>query len=196
MIRIDRISFEFAAPDEKFAYGLCAEWDSFCRNCFERVVEECLATYDKERVLHELGRLELDLGGIPEEEFYREFPLRLKEALLEVLPPLGMHTPDEVEKSVVSRRDNLLFFLKHGFPKLEWTGEDFNPSAEAGWLLLQSPESVSLSLRLSPGFAWNRNMPCAAFFGRRTTRRCISGYMLPHLPNPPPGYGRNTASSF
>lgn len=140
MIRIDRISFEFAAPDEKFAYGLCAEWDSFCRNCFERVVEECLATYDKERVLHELGRLELDLGGIPEEEFYREFPLRLKEALLEVLPPLGMHTPDEVEKSVVSRRDNLLFFLKHGFPKLEWTGEDFNPSAEAGWLLLQSPE--------------------------------------------------------
>lgn len=140
MIRIDRISFEFAAPDEKFAYGLYAEWDSFCRNCFERVVEECLATYDKERVLHELGRLELDLGGIPEEEFYRKFPLRLKEALLEVLPPLGMHTPDEVEKSVVSRRDNLLFFLKHGFPKLEWTGEDFNPSAEAGWLLLQSPE--------------------------------------------------------
>lgn len=140
MIRIEHISFEFVAPDETFAQGLYAGWDGFCRNCFERVVEECLATYDKERVLHEIGRLELDLGGIPEEEFYREFPLRLKEALRKALPPFGTHTPDEVEKSVISRRDNLLFFLKHGFPTLEWTDGDFNPSTEATWLLLQSSE--------------------------------------------------------
>lgn len=140
MIRIDHISFEFVAPDETFAHGLYAGWDGFCRNCFERVVEECLATYDKERVLYEIGRLELDLGSIPEEEFYREFPLRLKEALQKALPSFDMHTPDEVERSAIPRRDNLLFFLKHGFPTLEWTGEDFNPSAEAGWLLLQSPE--------------------------------------------------------
>lgn len=140
MIRIDHISFEFAAPDETFAHGLYAGWDDFCRDCFERVVEECCTAYDKERVLHEIGRLDLDLGSIPEEEFHREFPLRLKEALLKALPPLDMHTPDEMEKSAVSRRDNLLFFLIHGFPKPEWADEDFNPSAEATWLLLQSPE--------------------------------------------------------
>lgn len=140
MIRIDHISFEFVAPDETFAHGLYAGWDGFCRDCFEQVVEGCLATYDKERVLHEIGRLELDLGSIPEEEFYREFPLRLKEALQKALPSFDTHTPDEEVKSAIPRRDNLLFFLKHGFPALEWAGEDFNPSAEAGWLLLQSPE--------------------------------------------------------
>ena len=140
MIRIDHISFEFVAPDESFAHELYAEWDGFCRDCFEWVVEECCAVYDKERVLHEIGRLKLDLGSIPEEEFYREFPLRLKEALLKALPPLDMHTPDEMEKSTVSRRNNLLFFLLHGFPKPEWAGGNFNPSTEAAWLLLQSPE--------------------------------------------------------
>lgn len=140
MIRIDHISFEFVAPDETFAHGLYAGWDGFCRDCFEQVVEGCLATYDKERVLYEIGRLELDLGGIPEEEFYREFPLRLKEALLKALPSFDTHTPDEEERSAIPRRDNLLFFMRHGFPALEWAGENFNPSAEAGWLLLQSPE--------------------------------------------------------
>lgn len=138
MIRIDHISFEFASPDEKFAHGLYAEWDNFYRDCFERVVEECCIAYDQERVLHEIGRLELDLGSIPEEEFHREFPLRLKEELLKALPPLDTHTLDEAEKSAVSRRDNLLFFLEHGFPKPEWADGDFDPSEETGWLLAQS----------------------------------------------------------
>ncbi|MFR8354430.1 MAG: contractile injection system tape measure protein [Parabacteroides sp.] len=73
MIRIDNISFEFTAPDEKFAHELYADWDGFCRRCFEQVVEECLSTYDKEKVLYEIEQLELDLGSIPEEYFYREF---------------------------------------------------------------------------------------------------------------------------
>lgn len=162
MIRIDHISFEFVAPDEAFAHGLYAGWDSFCRDCFERVVEECCIAYDQERVLHEIGRLELDLGSIPEEEFYREFPLRLKEELLKALPPLDTHTLDEAEKSAVSRRNNLLFFLEHGFPKPEWTDGDFNPSAEAEWLLLQSPEicqafiTAAARLCLEQGYALRR----------------------------------------
>ena len=45
MIRIEHISFEFTAPDEGFAQGLYADWDGFCRRCFERVAEECLAPY-------------------------------------------------------------------------------------------------------------------------------------------------------
>ena len=58
MIRIDHISFEFTAPDEQFAYGLHADWDGFCRRCFEQVVEECCAAHNKEKVLHEIERLE------------------------------------------------------------------------------------------------------------------------------------------
>ena len=137
MIRIDHISFEFASPDEKFAHGLYAEWDSFCRDCFEQAVEECCAAYDREKVLYEIGRLDLDLGTIPEEDFYREFPRRLKEELLRALPPLQTHTPGDSEKSAVSRRDNLLFFLRYGFPKPEWAGGAFDPSEETGWLLAQ-----------------------------------------------------------
>ena len=138
MIRIDHISFDFTAPDEKFAYGLYADWDSFCRYCFEQVVEECYADCDKEKVLYEIEQLELDLGSIPEEDFYREFPQRLRNELLKALPLRETRTAEEVEKSAASRRDNLLFFLEHGFPKLEWAGGDFNPSKEVGWLLLQS----------------------------------------------------------
>lgn len=137
MIRIDHISFEFAAPDEKFAYDLYAKWDSFCRDCFEQAVEECCAAYDREKVLYEIGRLDLDLGTIPEEDFYREFPRRLKEELLRALPPLQTHTPGDPEKSAVSRRDNLLFFLRYGFPKPEWADGAFDPSEETGWLLAQ-----------------------------------------------------------
>ena len=58
MIRIEHISFEFTAPDEQFAYGLHADWDGFCRRCFEQVVEECCAAHNKEKVLHEIERLE------------------------------------------------------------------------------------------------------------------------------------------
>ena len=138
MIRIDHISFDFIAPDEKFANGLYADWDSFCRRCFEQVVEECCAACDKEKVLYEIEQLELDLSSIPEEDFYREFPRRLRNELLKALPLRETRTAEEVEKSAASRRDNLLFFLEHGFPRPEWTDGDFNPSKEAGWLLLQS----------------------------------------------------------
>ena len=81
MIRIDHLSFEFTVPDEAFAHGLYADWEAFCRNCFEQVVEECLADYDKDKVLHVLEQLDLDLGSIPEEDFPEEFPRRLREEL-------------------------------------------------------------------------------------------------------------------
>ena len=88
MIRIDQLSFEFGAPDERFAQNLYADWDSFCHRCFERVVEECLAPYGDDQILHELEQLNLDLGSIPEDDFYDEFPRRLKEALRNALPSL------------------------------------------------------------------------------------------------------------
>ena len=86
MIRIEHISFEFAAADERFVHDLYADWDGFCRNYFEKTVDECLSPLDKDKVLHEIELLELDLGSIPEENFYCEFPRRLKAELLKVLP--------------------------------------------------------------------------------------------------------------
>lgn len=138
MIRIDHISFELTAPGEDFARRLYADWDSFCRHCFEQVVEECCAPYDREKMLHEIERLDLDLGSIPEEDFYREFPKRLKEELLKALPAWETGTKENRERSDASRRDNLLFFLEQGYPNLEWADGDFNPAEEVEWLLSQS----------------------------------------------------------
>ncbi|WP_293670312.1 contractile injection system tape measure protein [uncultured Parabacteroides sp.] len=147
MIRIDHISFEFAAPDEAFAHKLYADWDGFCRRCFEQVVEECYAFYDKDKVLHEIERLDLDLGGIPEEYFYREFPRRLKEELLKALPAWKVRTEEDEEKNYTSRQDNLLFFLEHGYPNPEWADCDFNPVKEMEWLLSQSVARHALFIK-------------------------------------------------
>lgn len=138
MIRIDHISFEFAATGEEFAYRLYADWDRFCRECFEKVVEECLSEYDKDKVLHEIEKLDLDLGSIPEEDFYREFSIRLKEELLKVLPSFIIPLDSEqTEKTGASRIANLLFYLEHGFPKTEWADSDFNLTEELKWVVSQ-----------------------------------------------------------
>lgn len=136
MIRIDNISFEFTAPNEKFAHELYADWDDFCHSSFEQVVEECLSAYDKEKVLYEIEQLELDLGSIPEKDFYQVFPGRLKEELLKVLPTWDLQRETGIEKEGGSSRlDNLLFCLEYGYPKAEWADEDFRLSKELDWLL-------------------------------------------------------------
>jgi len=139
MIRIDHISFEFTAPDERFAQELYADWDGFCLHCFTRVAEECLAPYDDHEVLLELERLDLDIGSIPEEDFYDEFPLRLRETLLKALPPQEtLSGRDGTERNSMSRMDNLLYYLEHGHPVPEWTDRDFDPQAETEWMAGQS----------------------------------------------------------
>ena len=131
MIRIEHISFEFTAPDEGFAQGLYADWDGFCRRCFERVAEECLAPYGDDRALHELERLDLDLGNIPEDNFYDEFPRRLREELLKALPPLyGPQAQADSSKTAASRSRNLLYYLEHGHPLPEWADEGFRLQEE------------------------------------------------------------------
>ena len=131
MIRIEHISFEFTAPDEGFAQGLYADWDGFCRRCFEHVAEECLAPYGDDRALHELDRLDLDLGNIPEDNFYNEFPRRLREELLKALPPLyGLHTQADSSKTAASRSRNLFFYLEHGHSLPEWADADFRLQEE------------------------------------------------------------------
>lgn len=148
MIRIERISFEFAAPDEGFAQGLYADWDGFCQRCFERVAEECLAPYGDDRALHELERLDLDLGSIPEEDFHNEFPRRLKEELLKALPPLyGLQAQANPSKTTASRSRNLLFYLEHGHPLPEWADADFRLQEELERLYDLSSASYEAFIR-------------------------------------------------
>lgn len=137
MIRIDHISFEFAAADERFVHDLYADWDGFCRNCFEKTVDECFSPLDKDRVLREIELLELDLGGISEEDFYREFPRRLKAELLKVLPSWGIPTESERKKTDASRLENLLFYLEHGYQKVEWDDSAFGLTEELDWAVSQ-----------------------------------------------------------
>lgn len=131
MIRIDHLSFEFGAPDERFAQNLYADWESFCHRCFERVVEECLVLYDDDQTLHELEQLNLDLGSIPEDDFYDEFPRRLKEALTNALPSLhDLQAQANPHKVTASRINNLLFLLKYGHPLPEWADTNYQPQKE------------------------------------------------------------------
>lgn len=131
MISIDHLSFDFVMDDERFAQGLYADWDSFCHTCLENIVEECLFMYDRDRVLHEIEMLDLDLGSIPQEDFYSEFPRRLREELMKALPYLPSAPADGKEaRTAEARLANLLYYLEYGIQKTEWTDMDFDLSRE------------------------------------------------------------------
>lgn len=165
MIRIEDISLEFTVPDEGFAHTLYAGWDIFCRECIEKVLDECLSLYDRKTVLREIERLDIDLGTIPEEDFYREFPLRLKETLSRNLPAWGKPTEEyghDTGQSASSRRDNLLHYLEHGFQQPEWMWTGFDLDKELKWLKRQPPRSFhetvqrTAALCLKHGYALRR----------------------------------------
>ena len=141
MTVIDKISFRFRMADEQFARNLYADWDGFCRRCVTDILEEFFSKYDNKGDYIEVDRLDLDLGSIPQEKFYDEFPARLRETLERNFVPFATEQPlassgDEgtaagilgrnatslvVEKSF----ENLLHYLKHGFCFPEWAGSDF-----------------------------------------------------------------------
>lgn len=81
MIVIDKISFLFGMVDEPFARELYADWDRFCQHCVTEILEEYFSRYDNKETYIEIDSLDLDLGGISQEEFYDLFPMRLREAL-------------------------------------------------------------------------------------------------------------------
>lgn len=141
MIRIEHLSLDLTAPDEEFAQGLYAGWDAFCHDCVERVLDECLSPYDRAKTLHEIGRFDLDLGGIPEEDFYREFPKRLREELLKNIPQWNDIDAQTGAQDVSLRSDNLLHYMEYGYPPAEWADTDFSMEAELEWLSGQ-PKTV------------------------------------------------------
>ena len=137
MIRIEHISFEFAAADERFVHDLYADWDGFCRNYFEKTVDECLSPLDKDKVLHEIELLELDLGSIPEENFYREFPRRLKAELLKVLPSWSIPTESERKKTDAPPTPEVEYMRSLVWQELETALAELPPEQREAFELLE-----------------------------------------------------------
>lgn len=142
MTVIDKISFRFRMADEQFARNLYADWDGFCRRCVTDILEEFFSRYDNKGDYIEVDRLDLDLGSIPQEKFYDEFPARLRETLERNFVPFATKQPlassdDEgTDAGILGRNatsladekrfENLLHYLKHGFCFPEWAGGDFS----------------------------------------------------------------------
>lgn len=138
MIRIEHLSLDLTAPDEEFARRLYTDWDAFCRDCVEQVLDKCLSPYDRDRTLHEIESLDLDLGNIAEEDFYREFPKRLREELLKSIPQWN-------SRDAKADGRNLLHYLEYGHPLAEWADTDCNMEADLEWLSGQ-PALISLPI--------------------------------------------------
>ena len=134
MIRIDRMDFDFTAPEEDFAHRLYADWDGFFHKCVETVVDECLSDYDKDNNVLEIDKLDLDLGTIPEADFYQEFPKRLKAELLKSITEWNLQSEHDNRRTQRQRSENLLCYLEYGHPKPEWADADFNLEDEIEWL--------------------------------------------------------------
>lgn len=149
MTVVDRISFRFGMADEQFARELYADWDGFCRRCVTDILEEFFDRYDTKDTYIEIDRLDLDLGGIPQEEFYEMFPVQLREALersfIQRLNETGrsrlersentdegtVPVPDKSSPYAKEKRfGNLFHYLEYGFCLPEWDAREFDLYAE------------------------------------------------------------------
>lgn len=145
MTLIDNISFQFRITDEQFVRELYADWDGFCQHSVTDVLEDFFSRHDRKDVYIEIDRLDLNLGDIPQEEFYSLFSVRLREVLerefvrqmkeIGVLQPSSPGGTDsraslETDKSPSYIREkrfmNLLYYLEYGFCLPEWNVRDFD----------------------------------------------------------------------
>lgn len=122
MITIGTVKFDFKADDESFARSLHARWDTFFATSFERVADEVLSAYDLADRMITIESLPLDLGCMTPDTFYRQFPLRLREALATYCRQWLAEETADVSQAGVRRTtmgqsalELLCFFLLHGY---------------------------------------------------------------------------------
>lgn len=144
MIEIGKISFKFTANDESFAYKLYANWDEFCHNCFENVIEEYLLAYNNENHLIEINSLTLNLGNIPEDSFYELFPIRLREQLERCLSLERIKTEEKelFDKSTQHNLSELLYYLEHGFCKNASAYAEFNLNRKLSSIIVEDEDVI------------------------------------------------------
>ena len=111
--------------DEVFAQQLYAGWDEFCRTCFTDILEEYLGRYDTMDSYIEIDTLELNIGSIPQESFYEEFPKRVRAELERIVLLASVNAvSSSVSKS--KRQDNLIHYLRYGFCLRGWDMQEFD----------------------------------------------------------------------
>lgn len=122
MITIGTVKFDFKAGDEAFARSLHARWDAFFAASFERVADEVLSAYDLAGRMITIDSLPLDLGRMEPDTFYRQFPLRLREAIESYCRQWLAEETADVSQAGVRRTsigqsalELLCFFLLHGY---------------------------------------------------------------------------------
>lgn len=139
MINIGNISFRFKMVDEVFAQKLYAGWDEFCRACFTDILEEHLSRYDTKDSYVEIDTLELNLGSIPQESFYEEFPKRVRAELERIVLSASVNAvSSSVSKS--KRQDNLIHYLRYGFCLWGWDMQEFDLFEEL--MLFKDSEAI------------------------------------------------------
>ena len=159
MIKIDKVEFDFVVPEMEFANRLYSDWDTFCHNCFEHLVEEYFMPYDDDGIIYEIGKIEFDLGNIPEERFYEEYPRRLKEKLTKILLPVGNHIDIVCNSSSRYHIDSFIFSLKNGFSKRHEFKHNFilGIEHEIEWLNTLSDTERENSLHEISGYVLTDN---------------------------------------
>ena len=152
MINIGNISFRFRMADEVFAQQLYAGWDEFCRTCFTDILEEYLGRYDTKDSYIEIDTLELNIGTIPQESFYEEFPKRVRAELEKVLLPASVNSASSTE-SRGKRLENLIHYLRYGFCLPGWDMQEFDLFEE---LMLFKDSEALVVLCFSEQYCFDR----------------------------------------
>lgn len=116
---VGKIAFDFQADDMSFVRSLYGSWDDFFYRSVERLIDEVLSVYDHPGGHLTVESLTLDVGHITRDNFYEDFPRRLKEKLEEAMSQLKYGgEPSEMRATKVSMSDDayslLTSFLLHG----------------------------------------------------------------------------------
>ena len=152
MINVGNISFRFRMADEVFAQQLYAGWDEFCRACFTDILEEYLGRYDTKDSYIEIDTLELNIGTIPQESFYEEFPKRVRAELEKVLLPASVNSASSTD-SKGKRLENLIHYLRYGFCLPGWDMQEFDLFEE---LMLFKDSEALVVLCFSEQYCFDR----------------------------------------
>lgn len=123
MITVGTARFDILTDNEPFARTLNGRWDAFFHASFEVVVEEVLSAYDHSDRMIDIASLSLDLGNMEEENFYQQFPHRLREALSNYCKENienyqatnGTKEGIRIVSTSMNAFEMLSFFLLHGY---------------------------------------------------------------------------------
>lgn len=138
MISVNNLVFDFVAHDKPFVYKMYAEWDEYCKNVIEPIIDDVLSSSDLDLICREIDKLELNIGNIREEFFFEDFPVRFREELIRALRMvLGSDSKarERVQADAIGMRAeqrllNIKHYLANGTCEEQRMGEHFRLQTE------------------------------------------------------------------